>query len=90
METIYVKLTVGDDSEIFAVPVPTALARLTRITNGRDSAIRNADIRFRYALTNASVVNVDNAGTWTSGTTTLQPVFLLLSLSSLILVSSLD
>ncbi len=71
METIYVKLTVGEDSEIFAIPVPTALARLTRITNGRDSAIRNADIRFRYALTNASVVNVDNAGTWTSGTTTL-------------------
>jgi len=71
METIYVKLTVGDDSEIFAIPVPTALARLTRITNGRDSAIRNADIRFRYALTSASVASVDNAGTWTSGTSTL-------------------
>jgi len=71
METIYVKLTAGSDSEIFAIPVPTALSRLTRITNGRDFAIRNADIRFRYALTKASVSNVDNAGTWTAGTTTL-------------------
>lgn len=71
LDVIYVKISDKNSSEIFAVPVPDALSRLTRITNGRDSAIRNADIRFRYALTNSSVVDVDNQGSWTSGTTTL-------------------
>lgn len=72
METIYVKITNSDSaSEIFPIEVPTALSRLTRITNGRDSAIRNADIRFRYSVGNKAVSNVDNNGTWASGTTTI-------------------
>ena len=71
METVYVKVTIGDYSEIFPVEVPTAISRLTRIVNGRDSAIRNADIRFRYALGNKTTSNVDDNGTWTAGTTTI-------------------
>jgi len=73
IETVYVKITNSDTSEaeIFAIQVPTALARLTRIVNGRDSAIRNADIRFRYALNSSTVSTVDNGGTWSNGTTTL-------------------
>ena len=71
MESVFVKITKDSSSEIFEIPVPIALSRLTRIVNGRDSAIRNADIRFRYALTAGSVMNVDNMGTWEEGTTTL-------------------
>ena len=55
MESVVVKLTVGGVPEEFVVDVPLAVARLTRMINAADSAMRNADIKFRVKLRSSTL-----------------------------------
>lgn len=50
MESVIVTLTVDGVAEEFVVDVPQSVARLTRMVNAADSAMRNADIKFRVAF----------------------------------------
>ena len=50
MESITLQLVADGKTEQFVVQVPLAVARLTRMMNAADSAMRNADIKFRVKL----------------------------------------
>ena len=50
MESVVIELVAGGKTEQFVVNVPMAQARLTRMINAADSAMRNADIKFRVKL----------------------------------------
>jgi len=59
LESVYVRITNGEganaSSSIVRVDVPLAQQRLTRMVNADDSAMRNADIKFRKVLTSSAV-----------------------------------
>lgn len=51
LDSVTVSLTVGSgEPEQFKVAVPLSINRLTRMVNAADSAMRNADIKFRVQL----------------------------------------
>lgn len=50
MESVIISLAAGGQTEEFVINVPMAVARLTRMINAADSAMRNADIKFRVKL----------------------------------------
>ena len=50
LESVVIDITAAGKTEQFVVAVPSAIARLTRMINADDSAMRNADIKFRVKL----------------------------------------
>lgn len=50
MESVVIELVAGGKTEQFVISVPMAVSRLTRMINAADSAMRNADIKFRVKL----------------------------------------
>ena len=56
LESVTVSLTVGGTTEQFVVVVPLSINRLTRMVNAADSAMRNADIKFRVQLRKGAAV----------------------------------